>query len=323
MESKLEQYNEHDLILLHIPKTGGSSVKSLLLSHNIKFLELHVNNKLESCVSILLDNIIQDESKKIIITWRDPIEHVISCFYFYLQYPHFNTPKKLLSYINQSNLQNSQIHFMTHNNFLQNINVSNSDFQKILSLFNRNNTFWFLNDYFNESINMLSSFLNITLSKNIHSNKRYNFQKLPSYYYNNFILSSISITNSYDMQIYEFIIKKYNYTQKNDSLRLSNLPPYNFPLLWFINDTNVLKSFDPLCTKIYNIIKSSISYPYDLSYYITLWITHVCDELNLSLPNAINMYDNLFNLIVKLTNSHDPLYWLYDENISSNVITRF
>ena len=137
-----DRFNNNNIILLHIPKTGGTTVKYCLLDNNIKFTELHFNNRMESWCSILLDDIIKSD-KKIIVTFRNPVECIISQAYFYQQYKHFKVPNNLQEYIKTDYLQNSQIHFLTRNKFLDKRPVTIDDYEKVLKLINREKTFCF------------------------------------------------------------------------------------------------------------------------------------------------------------------------------------
>ena len=106
---------------------------------------------MESGAAILMDDILNSD-KKVILTWRNPIEAVISQFYFYQQYSHFGVPTNISDYAKSNYLQNSQIHFLTRNKFLDKSSVTELDYCKIIQLLERKNTFVFSVDYFNESV---------------------------------------------------------------------------------------------------------------------------------------------------------------------------
>ena len=72
----IDRYNDNNLILLHVPKTGGTSLKMVLIQNQIPFCELHINRKMESGAAILLDDILNSD-KKVILTWRNPILSLI------------------------------------------------------------------------------------------------------------------------------------------------------------------------------------------------------------------------------------------------------
>lgn len=116
-----------EVLLLHIPKTAGSSVKGILIDQKVKYKELHLNRRLECAPVKYIDDILNDPEIKVILTWRHPVEHVLSSFYFYKQYKHFNYPDILDDFINSETNQQSMFLFKT--NFLEHVDI---DLDKIL-----------------------------------------------------------------------------------------------------------------------------------------------------------------------------------------------
>ena len=165
-----------DIILLHIPKTAGTTIKILLFDHQCNFTEVHMNRYMESLTSEYLDYLLINLHKKVIITWRDPLDHVLSSFYFYQQYPSFNASKNLEEFIDNPTFMNMQTGFMTHKKFLQWDKINQDHYNSIKPFINRPNTFWFLADYSNSLYEPFKDFIGLKTDKKF-TRSRFNFNK--------------------------------------------------------------------------------------------------------------------------------------------------
>lgn len=315
MLSIKKKYDNNDLILLHIPKTGGTTVKKILISNNFNFAELHFNSRMDVGASIMLDEILKS-NKKIIVTFRNPIECVLSQAYFYQQYKHFKVPNTLNEYINTDYLQNSQIHFLTHNKFLEKTPVTEEDYKKIIKLINRRNTFCFILDEFNKSLISLKKFLNVDILEFNNVLNRYNFQKIPSYYLK--LDEIIENFNSYDMKLYN---KISTLNQKKTYDWINNTPIYNipwfYPLKWFINKPDILSKHQTFCKNIHSNIISSNTTKITLKQYLRSWVNNIGHIFNNIDSTDTKLLDDILHTVKIILNNENPIDWILNEPITT------
>lgn len=60
-------------LMVHVGKTGGSTITSMLHQHKVPFQQLHVHS---------LDSIMVDTFDTIILSLRDPVQRIVSAFHF-------------------------------------------------------------------------------------------------------------------------------------------------------------------------------------------------------------------------------------------------
>lgn len=124
------QWDTSEIVVLHVPKTAGSSLVRTLKINGIKVLELHLSKSLGSLPPVFLRKIESEISKPIVVTCRDPLEHVVSSFFFYqsaykkkilsLIDPETDIPPTFEEFMRSKHLQNMQVSFLCHNKFLNN-----------------------------------------------------------------------------------------------------------------------------------------------------------------------------------------------------------
>lgn len=164
-----------DVLLIHIPKTAGTSVRHLLIQHGVNYKELHFNNRMQCAPWKYLDWILEHPKQKVILTWRDPVEHVISTFHFYQEYRHFGYPTQFSEFIEHPQLQNQQAAFLIKEHFLSapDLVSSPAPLDKIRAIIDRPNTFCFLQDYFHASSIRLAQFLGHTTRSPLLQKKKF------------------------------------------------------------------------------------------------------------------------------------------------------
>lgn len=232
-----EKYINAEVILIHIPKTAGSTLMTAL-KNEINLLYLHMNGRRTSYAAHFIPRILENSTKKVIVTWRDPAEHVFSCFNFYQQYADIKASNKLFEFIDDPKLQNMQTSFLTREKLLQEPSVSREDFNIINRLLNRKNTFFALTDYIEQGLEKIKDFLK--LEKISSTTRRFNYNKPPSFLIPLEIRNKIYTQNSYDVKIYTKILEKFDYNRESlfDDIILYS-PPYYFPFIWLIDNNNI------------------------------------------------------------------------------------
>ena len=284
-----EKYINSEVILIHIPKTAGSALLTALKS-KIDLLYLHMNGRRTSYAAHFIPRILKN-TKKVIVTWRNPVEHVFSCFNFYQQYPDIKASDNLVEFINDPKLHNMQTSFLTREKLLQEPSVSDDDFNIIKLLLNRPNTLFILTDYIEQGLEKVKEFLNLESINN--TTKRFNYNKPPSFLIPSEIRNQIYTKNKYDTDIYNQIIEKFNYTRESsfDNIILES-PPYYFPFIWLIDNDNI-SIINKRKEKLINIndnIKNIL--PCSIKTYIDNWLDNYQGNINdvLYLPDN---YDDL------------------------------
>ena len=306
-----EKYINAEVILIHIPKTAGSTILTALRS-KIDLLYLHVNGRRTSYAAHFIPRILENTTKKVIVTWRDPVEHVFSCFNFYQQYPDIKASDNLFEFIEDPKLHNMQTSFLTRDKLLQEPIVSDDDFNIIKLLLNRPNTLFILTDYIEQGLEKVKEFLNIESINN--TTKRFNYNKPPSFLIPQEIRKKIYIRNEYDTKIYNQIVEKFKYNQESsfDDIIL-NSPPYYFPFIWLIDNTNlsiINKRKEELINtndKLKNILPCSIKT------YINNWLDNYKSNVN---NDILYLPDNYNDLIQNKQKLYSKILTAYHYDIT-------
>jgi hypothetical protein len=264
--------DKSEIFLIHIPKTAGTSVRQILLHHNIEYRELHFNRRMECAPINYLDEILKNPAQKVILTWRNPVDHLWSTFHFYQEYPNFSYPNTFEAFIDHPNLQNQQAAFLMKKNFFDCPIFDDQRVKKIYALIDRPNTLCFLQNYFQASQTRLEKFLSLTSITTNTPTKRFNFNK-PQFTSNQILLSKIKSLNSLDLQLYNHMVEKY-YCEATPE-KSSSLPSY-FPVEWPINlvaGKTSLEKYRALSKRIHAEIKCDhIREISTVEDYILLWL---------------------------------------------------
>lgn len=294
-----EKYIQADVILIHVPKTSGTTLTHILHINNIKYVVLHVNFRWKCYPKVYLERILKDTNKKVIFTWRNPVEHVYSCFNFYSQYKELNVPDTLSNFINIPKFQNMQTGFINREYLFEKPIINNDDLDQVKLFFNRKNTMFFLTDYFSESVEKLKDFLHLE-NINVPEIKRFNYNKLPVDFLTSSTIQKITNNNKLDITIYKKVIQQYNY---KNTLNLSDIiisdPPFYFPYIWICKNLKDINKYKQELLNIHTRIKLG---RITIEEYFNIWIREF-KNIDLCSAEVLYLPENYQDLI-----SHKELF---------------
>ena len=295
----ISSVDENKIILIHIPKTAGTSVKYILNDYNTKFKELHLNSILECQPIKHIDRILKNEDIIVILTWRNPVKHIESSFHFYKEYAKFNYPKDINEFINSKKLHNQQSSFLLKHNLFDMIDLDENKVSVILKLIDRKNTFCFLQDDFDASKKQMLSFLNIGYDNNLTNktySKRFNFNKPIVSPLTEYQIQKIHNFNKIDFMVYNLIVDKYNYVQRNDVVL--NYIPWQYPIN-LIAGIKTIKKYEIVLKTINQVLYNENQY--DVKTYVEKWIDIFSNQENIifldgsSVDDKLSHIGNIFN----------------------------
>jgi hypothetical protein len=275
-----------DIILIHVPKTSGSALQNIFIFNKIKHSYYHISFKTGV---ILSEKLINNNKSLIIITIREPFDHVLSCFYFYQEYKNFiKCPDIFEEFINDNKCKNMIVSFHTKNKLLESP-VTEEEFLKVFTLFRKQNVFIFIQNYFEQSLELLKKVLyqrgiNIDTSyEKSKITKRVNLNKIHPIFFKDKYYEKIRSLNEYDYKLYEYSVKKYNFNniveydpiinyQRRDSVKI----PKEWPLSLYIDYKH--EFFINNEEKLKNILIKIPERPLTRRQYINIWLTYFFEE---------------------------------------------
>jgi hypothetical protein len=223
------------VLLIHVPKTAGTSVSHVLHAAGVKYKELHFTGRLECEPWQFLDNILADPERKVILTWRNPVEHVWSTFHFYQEHSRFGAPKTFKEFVTHPAFCNQQTAFLVKKHFLSAPKLDEAVIAKVKALINRPNTLCFIQDCFDESLMRLAHFLGLSSIEFKSRTTRFNFNKPRTISAEH--IKQIRENNGIDISMYHFMGGGSTKTEH----RLPEKVPYCYPLNMIASHDVVLK----------------------------------------------------------------------------------
>ncbi|MGG3888370.1 sulfotransferase family 2 domain-containing protein [Metabacillus fastidiosus] len=210
------------LIYLHLPKTGGTTLKKIIKNNYRKSKTVdvyvdreklentltHLSNKKISCIQGHMPFGVHDYFKRpcsYITMMREPIDRILSEYYFIRNTPHHNLHSKvteisLEEYQNEPNNFNLQTHLILGNKFGK--ELLKEDLEKAKSNLAHYFAVVGITERFNESIFLMKQKLgwnNLNYKKaNITKNRLYK-EEIPKK-----IIDQIAKNNEVDIELYHF-----------------------------------------------------------------------------------------------------------------------
>lgn len=327
-----------DHIIIHIPKTGGTTLINYLNKGNLfpNFYYRHLSykdTKSNSADIFDTNNIDYYKKYKIIFILRDPINRLESEFNFLINRTHFidkykiinnkNYPDNFLEYINNTSSHNSICKFLLGKEMFSTDIISEYDYNNIIHCLNELNIIYGITEDYDNIIKNINYLLNLNFTNTNIDNKRANLLKNERNQSWSQCISRFNEYNKYDNLLYEFILNKFN-TQinllpdniKNITLTFkNNYYEYFFGYLTgihckngliqlLIQDKEWLNKNDRKLTIINNILLSKLKNRIitDGKQYCTEWSNVICKtfKLNYILSDDIELYEHVQNICKEL-----------------------
>lgn len=221
-------------IILHVPKTGGTTLIINLLNTNSppkpNVYYRHINNLItgENNCKELIDNYEKYKNNKIIIFLRDPLERLFSEFCFLRNRKEFiilfknKFPNNFEEYILSNKTHNQICKFILGIDlYSDQYKINENDYNKIINFFENSDIVYCLTEQFSKSLVNIENKLNIEINKNI-LNFRENLNKLEKTNWDH-ITKKFESNNIYDIKLYNFFKNKFN-----KQLTSAKLNTFNF-----------------------------------------------------------------------------------------------
>lgn len=107
------------ILLLHIPKTAGTTIYNLI-KNKIDITYVHMLGE-SSASFYFIDYVLENPDIKVIISWRYPLDHIISTFNFFNKFDNYDIPDVFEEFI--AKYSNIQIQYLTHEPFLKDLKI--------------------------------------------------------------------------------------------------------------------------------------------------------------------------------------------------------
>ena len=231
----------------HIPKTGGTTLKSFfkknkdkLIVNHVHLNKEHMRTRFESCCYNKLTN-----DNPIIILFRNPVKHYYSTFYFYLRYRHtlnIDYPYNFKNYTEDKRTHNQQIQFLTKYEVLNDDPVTDNDYNSVIDFLKRPNVIYGCTENIENLLEQIKIKHGISVLedyKTYYNNvpKRLNISSIPDYMHSTDLKNIIEDNVNLDMKLYNFVKENINVNINNNinNEYLMNIIPISFPIGIYIN----------------------------------------------------------------------------------------
>jgi hypothetical protein len=207
-------------IFIHIPKTGGTTINAAMNSTSWQtkpgFNYRHIIADKTSNSGDIFDpvNIEKYKAYTIFMMLRDPIDRVISEYYFIKDRKEFidlikNKPKDFKAYIKSRQTQNYVVNFLKGRRMYDLHTAKEQDLKDIIEAVEKLPIHMGIFENFSESLTYFSLNTGIKWKKKIEV-KRMTFKRPKPAEISNEIRELIIENNQLDIQLYKYAVKKFN-----------------------------------------------------------------------------------------------------------------
>ena len=207
-------------IFIHIPKTGGTTINTAMNNTSwqteVGFNYRHILADKTSNSGDIFDanNIEKYKGYSIFMMLRDPIDRMISEYYFIKERKEFtdlikSRPKDFKAYIKSKQTQNYVVNFLKGRRMYDLHSAKDKDLAEILDAVQNLPIHMGIFENFSESLTYFSKNTGIKWKKNIEV-KRMTFKRPKPDEITNEIRDLIIENNQLDIQLYNYALKKFN-----------------------------------------------------------------------------------------------------------------
>jgi len=217
-----------NLIFIHIPKTGGTTINSAMqgtywqTTPDFNYRHIILKQKKSNSGDIFLSkNKDLFKHHKLFMMLRHPVDRMISEFYFLHDRAEFMNllhpkPKTLEEYVEHSQTPNYSLGFLIGDKIYAKKRPTRVDLERVIKTIDELPIYTGIFEHFAESLEYFSHETGIEWAKNIEA-KRVTFKRPKTDEIPKELFDKIMETNSLDVELYEYCLTKFNAVKKNFS----------------------------------------------------------------------------------------------------------
>ena len=308
-------------IIVHIPKTGGTTLLLNILDVNAppkpnKFYRhvIHESDKVTSNCGELIKNWEKYNDYKVISFMRNPLDRIESEYYFLRNRELYNNlwdnfPDMFINYVKDKKNHNSITKFLLGKNMFDSNEVSQSEFDLLITSLSNLNLLFCITEEYNNSLSLIENKLHINLNNNVilYRQNLYKEKRTDSW---SEIERVFNLYNKYDILLYKFwlqnhkkqiqklkIINKFSFhDNKYHSLILYTNLPYNRCPLSIFNPTSIfVKKYTKELIIINNLSRNICGKQFAVNW-IKYFSKYFKIQCNIDLDNPLNSIEYIASL---------------------------
>ena len=310
-------------IFIHIPKTGGTTINAAMNNTywqtEVGFNYRHIIADKTSNSGDIFDptNIEKYKGHSIFMMLRDPIDRMISEYYFIKERKEFtdlikSRPKNFKAYVKSKQTQNYVVNFLKGRRMYDLHSAKEQDLKDILEVVQKLPIHIGIFENFSESLTYFSKNTGIKWKKNIEV-KRMTFKRPKSDEISKEIRDLIIENNQLDIQLYNYAFKKFN--ELNPKLIKTNIS-FTKDKYSHVIPYSAKWCFFEFCMENKKFIKQNLGYFKSLTFFLInekgirdgriftqAWNESFLNTISIHFPNS-NFEKSL---ITAFNNSSEPL----------------
>lgn len=217
-----------DIIFIHIPKTGGTTINTAMMDTywqtkpDFNYRHLEVKSMISNSGDIFRpQNFEKFKAYKLFMMLRDPVDRVISEYYFLRDRSGFvdlfdRKPKNLEEYVKNQQTHNGVVNFLKGNRIYSKVPVHGSDLDDILDAIDTLPIHIGIFEEFEKSMEHFAKTLNIKWKRRLEA-KRITFKRPQLKEVDESLKALIRETNALDLELYEYGLQKFAAVKENYS----------------------------------------------------------------------------------------------------------